>query len=477
MTSIIALVSAIVVFFAATLLLTSAVAFAYSDWQALETFLFLALSLGFLASLTMLATTKRFKKLNRLEVFYASITMWIMLSVLAMIPFLLIEKLELAHATFEAVSAIVTLGATYQERTEISSTMSFYRGILAWQGGLLTLLLCVYVLGRYQVGGVPNRQLRLILHSSKMGNPRIAKTFFEVFVPYFALTAICAAALVLARVNPVDAINVAINIISTNGFMPINTGASVLNNVMAEIIIIIFMLIGATSLLWHRTLLSKSWHNNKENREASVFLFAVALVSIIAIIVSINSPSEYFGPFQAALNAVFDVVSIMTTTGITHDDRVGVGLPIELILALAVVGGCSYSTSGGLKVFRISAMFRHSGNEIRKLVYPHLSIANSVHAEKIELKLAKAIWSSLFIAILTIMLATLIFSFLGQSFIASLSMSVGAFSSTANLVTSSYAGVDVQMPSNAILLTLSALSLLARIELLVILAIFSRIKW
>ena len=105
MTSIVALISAIVVFFAATLLVAAGVAFAYSDLHAFETFLFLSLSLGFLASLTMISTAKRFKKLNRLWVFYASISMWLTLAILATIPFIFVEKLGFTHAAFEAISA------------------------------------------------------------------------------------------------------------------------------------------------------------------------------------------------------------------------------------------------------------------------------------------------------------------------------------------------------------------------------------
>ncbi len=477
MASIIALISAVVVFFAATLFIAAGVAFAYSDMQALETFLFLSFLLGFLASLTMITTANRFQKLNRLWVFYASILMWITLAILSSIPFIIIEKLGIIHAFFEAISAIVTLGVSFTPRVDISSSMAFYRGILAWQGGLLTLLLCVYVLGRYQVGGVPNQQLRHILHSSKSGDPRLRRTFFEVFIPYFALTAMCAAALAITSVGPADAINIAINIISTNGFMPIETGASVLNNSFAEIILIIFMILGSTSILWHRSLIDRNWQNTREQREASTYILAILFISIAAIINSLIFPSELFSPFQGVLNSVFDVVSIMSTTGITHDARAGIAIPIQLTLALAVVGGCSYSTSGGIKVFRINAMFRHSANEIRKLVYPHIVIAKSVHEDKNELALAKAIWSALFIAVITIMLAALIFSFLGVNLSSSLSMAVGAFSSTANLITTTYIPPVGELPSNAIMITLAILSLLARVELLVVLAMFSKIKW
>ena len=477
MNSITAVISALVIFFAVSLLLTAGIAFVYEDWQALETFLLLAVSLGFLASLSILSTFKKFRKISRINIFFTSIIMWLCLAILASLPFFTIEKLTPTHAIFEAVSAVVTLGVSFVPRADISLTMVFYRSILAWQGGLLTLLLCIYVLGRYQVGGTPNQNLRLVLHSSKNGNPRILRTFFEVFIPYFALTMVCAAALSLAGIKPNDAVNTALNILSTNGFMAVETGATILNNIAGEIILMVFMLIGATNILWHRAVFTKKWKNSVEHTEASTFLLTVLLMSLIAISSTAIFSSSDLGFFRVALNTSFDVVSLMSTTGITHDYRIGIGLPIELVFALAVVGGCAYSTSGGLKVFRMSAMFAHSKNEIKKLVYPHLVIAKSVDENKDELGLTKAIWSALFISVMSIMTFTLVLSLLGVNLVSALGASVGAFSSTANLLVSSLNLPVGEMPSDAIMISLSILSLIARIELLVVLAIFSRVKW
>ncbi len=473
MPSIAALASAVVAFFAVAILVPAATALIHGEWLALEAFVLLAIAYGFLSSMMIMALAPRLRRLNRAGVFSATIAMWLALCVAALPPFMLIEHQTPARAVFEAVSAATTLGVTFRPHAEISASMAIYRGVVAWQGGLLTLLLAVYVLGRYAVGGTPNRHLRNILHSFQEGDPRIVQTFIEVFVPYSALTLLCTAALVISRVQPEDAFSLALNIVSTNGFIPLQTGATALNNIAGEIILLVFMVIGATSIIWHRALVNRRWQLARSHTEIPAYLLLMTLIAAVAASTAFVAPAALFGPGEAAFNAIFDTVSIMTTTGITHDHRVGIGLPFELILGLAFVGGCSYSTSGGIKVFRLNAMLHHTGNEIRKLIYPHIVQAHSVEEDPATRNDVRAIWSAFYLALITIVVATLVFALNGYGLDQSLSLAVGAFSATANVV-SNASGAE---PSDGAVLALAVTGFLARVELLVALAAVTRDSW
>lgn len=473
MPTVLALAAAVVAFFALALLLPAAAAAISRDWRALEALLLVAAAYGFFASISIMTLMPKLRRLSRAGVFSSTVSMWIALVLAAVPPFLLIENLSLTQAVFEATSAATTLGVSFRPLAQTSDTMAFYRGMVAWQGGLLTLILAVYVLGRYEVGGTPNRHLRYILHSLQSGDPRIVQTFFEVFVPYLALTLICAATLVISRTDPADAINMAINVIATNGYVSVQTGSTTLNNMGGELVLLIFMLIGATSIVWHRALLSRRWMQAREQTEMYVFLITVTVICAVVSLINLLVPVEQYSTWASVFNGVFDVVSIMTTTGITHDPRFGVRLPFELILAIAFVGGCSYSTSGGFKVFRLNAMLNHSANEIHRLIYPHVVLSNSFEGDSVAREINRAIWSAFFVAILTLVVATLLFSAQGVSFTSSLGLAVGAFSSTANIVRQSIDGP----PPDGVLLTVSAVALAARIEMLVLLAAFGRHRW
>ncbi len=477
MPSITTLISSLIAFFSLMLIFPAIVAFATSDWQALTTFIFLALAYIIFAYLMMLAMASRFERVDRRNIFLITIIMWLVFVIISIPAFIMIEGLGLVRAIFEAVSAGVTLGVSFQLLERTSPAMELYRSLVAWQGGLLTLLFAVYVMGRYQVGGTPNSQLRYILHTSQTGNPRILKTFLEVFVPYMALTVVFAALLVIVHTDPVDALMISLNVLSTNGYLPIETGASVLNNIAGEIFMIIFMIIGATSIIWHRTIFVKKKNFSQPQSEAFMFLAFIVVISIFAILGAIFLLDDNLTLGRAIINNIFDVVSIMTTTGITYDERFGISLPIGLILALAMVGGCSFSTSGGFKIFRLLAMFKHSLDEINRLVYPHLMIEKTAKEDAHGQKITKAIWSALFVAVLTIMVATLLFSINSFDLSSSLSLAVGAFSSTGNLVSMGLGLESGEAPSNMVLLLLSFISFIARIELLVLLAAISHLKW
>src|SRR5690606_21655429 len=147
---------------------------------------------------------------------------------------------------------------------------------------------------------------------------------------------------------------------------------------------------------------------------------------------------------------------------IVHDQRYGQGLPFELILSLALIGGCAYSTSGGLKVFRLGAMLRHSFNEARRAAYPHSTIAHSLGVDSGELAQAKAIWSAFYLSLLVIIAASILFTVQGIPLDRSLGAAVGAFSSTGSLFSSSIGAAPGTLPAADTLMLSALVALFAR---------------
>lgn len=477
MFTIVALCLAVLAFFSLTLLVPAATALWHADFIALEVFLALALFYALMAMLGFTAVLPRARKLNRAGLFRASVAMWLALVTAAIPPFILLEQNGLLSAFFESVSAATTLGVSQHTLPQMRPTMAIFRVVLAWQGGLLTLVLAIFVLGRTKAGGMPDRHIRLVLHSFENKDYRLWQTFLEIFVPYAALTISGAALLTLTRVPAGDALAISASMLSTNGFLPVSSGATILNNVAGEIVMMGLMLFGATSILWQRALFTRKWTLLTEQSETVQYLGIVLLLSLIAVISGILVPGEFENALHASFNRVFDMVSVLTTTGITHDARFGLGLPFELILGLAFVGGCAFSTAGGLGFFRLAAMIRHSVNDIQRLVYPHAILARSEEATSDGFQRSKAIWSAFYISLLTVLAAAMLFSVHGFALDHSLGLAIGGFSSTASLITSLTAHNEIAQWSDETITTLSLVALLGRIELLAVLAAFGRSNW
>lgn len=463
--------------FALGLVLPALVAGLSENWRALEAILMVMTTFGFLALVTMWALNARKRALNRAGIFGAAITVWLSLVCAAMPVFMLVEGQGPVQAFFEATSAAVTLGATLRPGPDISITMAFYRAMVAWFGGLTTLTLAVYILGPYQVGGTPNSNLRLIHHARSEVDPRIFRTLRDIAIPYFGLTALCALLLMLVRVPPPDALIVAMSMLSTNGFVPNPTGASVLNNFSAELIMMVFMVLGATSIVWHKMLLERRWSLAREQSEGLLFLTLTLVVISLAILGSFLVPHQLHSNTQHVFNFAFDVVSTITTTGITHDQRIGVGLPFELVLLLVFVGGCSYSTAGGIKVFRLGTMLQHFGNELNRLVYPNAMLRDDVQYSERPREISKAVWSAFFLAILTLTIAILLFAAAGYDLPSAMALASGTFSQVGNLVSGTLPGLQHNAVPEPVLMLIAVLSLIARIEILVVLAAFAGKRW
>ena len=112
--------------------------------------------------------------------------------------------------------------------------MLVYRTMLAWLGGLLTLILAVFVLARYHVGGTPSRDLRMVLRASDGGEPDLSKTMVGIAAPYVLLTLLGALALVTTRVSFPVALLSSMNALSTNGLRVAATAGGWFGNVAAS---------------------------------------------------------------------------------------------------------------------------------------------------------------------------------------------------------------------------------------------------
>ncbi|WP_404404040.1 potassium transporter TrkG [Pelagibacterium halotolerans] len=463
--------------FALGLVVPATAAILEGNWRTFEALALTMTGYAFLSAITTFALWPRRRRLNRAGVFSSTIAIWLALVVAATPVFILVEGHSLARGFFEAASASVTLGVTLRPVEDISIAMGFYRGMTAWIGGLLTLLLAVYILGPYEVGGTPSGNLRLVQHARTEIDPQVFQTMKSVVVPYASLTALCALLLILFRVPPRDALIVAMSLLSTNGFVPHQTGASVLNNAGGEIVMMIFMIIGATSIIWQKMLRERRWTGARDHEEGMLFLITMAIFVALAVLGALVVSEQGNGAGRRAFTYAFDAISTMTTTGITHDKRVGVGLPFELVLLVVFIGGCSYSTAGGVKIFRLGTMLRHLGNELNRLVYPNAMLRDDVQYDPKPRAIAKSVWSAFFLAVLAITIGILLFAAQGVALPGAMALATGSFSQVGNIVTSALPGLSVGAVPDATLLTIAGLAIIARIEILVVLAALTGNRW
>ncbi|KAA2284628.1 TrkH family potassium uptake protein [Arenimonas fontis] len=299
---------------------------------------------------------------------------WVFASLVSALPFVHAPPyLSYTDAIFEATSGLTTTGATViSGLDQLPRSVLFYRQSLQFLGGMGIVILAVAILPMLRIGGTqlfraestgPTKDTKL--------TPRVAETAKALWAVYFGLTVLCAAAYWVAGMDLFDAIGHAMSTVSTGGFSTHDAAFDYWDSPILEWIAILFMLLGGINfglhyVAWRRASMAVYGTDS----ELRAFLRIVAGASLVVTLVL------WFGGDYAHLGesfrlAVFQVVSSITTTGFTvsgFDHWTGPA-PF-LVVTIAVIGGCSGSTVGGLKVARVVMVVRQGYREIKQLVHP-----------------------------------------------------------------------------------------------------------
>lgn len=463
------LISALVLAFLLAPLAGLASAMAQRDFQTAESFLLIVLIFGILAGLGLLSSLRQSFVITRHNLFIAAILLWLALVGAGMPAFMLIENQSLWLAFYETSSAATTLGHSIYVPGEISQPMMIYRATLAWIGGLLTLILAVYVLGRYSVGGTPQRDLRMVMRAAERGNDDISRTVFFIATPYIGLTVLGTLALMLARVNPFLALIGAMNAVSTNGLRAVASPSTLYGNVLAESIFMVLMILGAGSILVFAAISARKFRQLQDHQDT--YYPALVAIFTFALLGGLLMAFQGQGSAQAwSFSKLFDIVSSITTTSIALDARSGFDLPIQLIIILALMGGAAFSTSGGLKQFRILMMFEHAANDIRRLVYPSRIMSKSHEVDPLRADQLKAVWSTFLVTLFAIVALVLFLAIDGYALGTSLCLAVGALTNSGGLVAQNLFETFDGAASGYTLIVLGFAGIVGRLEILVILA-------
>jgi trk/ktr system potassium uptake protein len=298
-----------------------------------------------------------------------------------------------------------------------------------------------------------------------------------------AVTVACAGLLLASGIHPFDAVCLALSTVSTGGFMPIDGDLSAYHSTFVEITVAVFMLIGATSIVWHRMIVEGRWNLAAKHQE-SYWVIGVALCvgALYAVAMSESADAMSISPFDAVRDGLVTGASLVSTTGFEAHTGGLASLPLPIVLFLAIVGGGAISTAGGIKYYRIGGMVTLSLQELRRLVYPHGIRAARFGSVPYSLELMKSIWSNLAISLLVVIVATLLIAITEPNFDGALTAAVAAFSNIGPLYSAGWTGGGDAWPAYASFgdsakLVMVVTMILGRFEVLVLFGALSLGYW
>ena len=314
------------------------------------------------------------------EGFLAVALTWLVVPVFGMLPYLLVDEPQFANpmnAYFESVSGFTATGATILTDIEaLAHSVAMWRQFSQWLGGMGIIILAVAVLPRLRVGG------RQLLQSELAGpteverlTATIRETARRLWIVYVGLTLAAIGVLTLvgwtgidASMGPYEAAAHAFAGLALGGFSTQEESVAAFGAVTQWILLGFIVLAGMNFLRLHLLLFQRRVRavaNDEEFRLYFVFLFVGSALLLCELLVGGVESGE-----EAVRHALFQAVSIMTTTGFaTADYTTWSALAAMTLLVLMFLGASAGSTGGSIKVVRHLLMFRIIRRELDQTVH------------------------------------------------------------------------------------------------------------
>lgn len=445
-------------------------------------FLVSGMIIAAIAGALMVALRGVIRPLERMDSLVLAVVAWPSIGAAAALPIAMSGEAGLGLATFETISALTTTGfTTFAAPQDLPAPLILWRAVLQWYGGFLTLLMLVLILAPVQAGGLPHRRVSLVSGDLPRQRLRIGRQSRIMAAAYLITSSICLVWLVLSGVEPFEALCLTLATVSTGGLTPRGEPIDTYVSAVGQIGLIVFMIVGATSVLWQGMIVQRERHQLRRHRESyAVIVFALVLGLVIAELYHIAAGRD-LGAFGIALReGLFAGASLVSTTGFhVREESLSV-LPLAAVFVVALVGGGAMSTSGGLKLFRVGILMVHAERELARSLFPH-GIQKMRFGGREWRVGVQAIYAMVLSAILVLTAAILVLSFSGMALVPAMTAGVAALSNVGPIYG---AGPDPAAPWPAVaalsapsLVALAVTMILGRVEVLALFAVLNIAYW
>ncbi|MCY7302846.1 MAG: TrkH family potassium uptake protein [Thermoleophilia bacterium] len=326
---------------------------------------------------------------------------WLAAATLGALPYLLSGSPQLdrpVDAYFEAMSGFTTTGASIlTDIPALDNSMLMWRQFTQWLGGMGIIVLALAVLPRLRVGG---RQLL----ESEMPGPevddladRIRSTARRLWLLYVALTAVLAGILTVfgltgidSRMTPFNAVAHAFSTMPTGGFSPEPRSAEEFAPATQWVLVVFMIIAGLSFTLLYRALVRQRPRALLRDEEARLYVVVLIVVSaLLTIELWRGGILRGEGAIRAA---VFQVVSMMTTTGFASVDFIGwPALALMILVGVMFIGGSAGSTGGSIKVVRHLLLGKAIRRELRQTVHPEAVMPIRLNGAVVDERTIRAI--------------------------------------------------------------------------------------
>lgn len=461
------------------LMMLPGAAFAYyfqtGDLDAMLQSAFVTFTVG---SLMFFSFSRQDQNIRKREGYLIVSTSWFLMSIFGMMPYLLSDLgLDISDAIFETISGLTTTGATIL--TDIEATpkgLLYWRSMTQWIGGLGIIVLTVAIFPLLGIGGIELFVAEVPGPSSDKLHPRIQETAKRLWLIYIGLTILVGLLYFFQGMSIYDAFNHALTTAATGGFSTKNESFAAFSSAGIQCTAIFFMFVFGTNFTVIYFSLTGKFSKVWKSDEFKAYVIVVLFMAII-----LSGPVIYYageGVEKGIRDALFQVVSLITTTGYVTTDYTAFHDGLTLLFFMFLFFGASAgSTSGGIKFIRHLVFFKNSFLEFKRIVHPRAVVPLKINGERVTGKIITHIMNFLLIYLMIFTIGSVIVALLGYDIITSFGAVASALGNVGPAIgrvgpMDNFAFFD---PFTKIFL--SFLMLLGRLELFTILVLFTPYFW
>lgn len=348
---------------------------------------------------------------------------WSAISIITAIPYLFFG-LSPIDSLFEAVSGVTTTGATILTSFDYPKAMFFWRSLSQWLGGMGIIVLFVAILPQFRVAGRQMFFAEAPGPTEEKVTPRIRHTATALWGVYILLTVLQIIFYKIAGMELFDAVCNSFSTLAAGGFSPNPESIMGYHSSYITWITIIFMfLAGANFALQYKVLVQKKFNALIQSEEFR--LYAGITIVISSLVAFALFTENNFSVIMSIREALFQVVSLMTTSGFASMDYTQWSRIAQIILFLSMfTGACAGSAAGGVKIVRILYIFKYLKMEIVKILHPNAVVPIKIDKRIVSEEVGRQILSFIIFYFLIYLISVFVVSIIEQNIVTGITGSI-----------------------------------------------------
>ncbi len=415
---------------------------------------------------------------------------WLAIGIFGALPFLFTDAIpNITDAFFESMSGVTTTGASIIDMSygeeggprgieSLSYGVLFWRSFVQWIGGMGIIVFSIAILPLLGVGGVQLFKAEVPGPVPDKIKPRVRETAKILWLVYFGISLAEMLLLNFGGMSLFDAMCHMFTTMATGGFSTKNASIAGFNSVYIEYVIIFFMFLAGVNFTLHWRGIHGNLKSYFRDGEFKFYLGLIISFTVVIVISNIIRSSEGVFTHTMFRDSLFQVVSILTTTGYaTADYQLWGWFSQFLLLLMMFIGGSAGSTGGGMKIIRIMTITKYSLSEAKRLLHPKALIPVRVGRRLITDDVIRNTLSFFLFFVAAFVFTSLILTAMGIDLVTA----IGATAASIGNIGPGLGDVGpthnyAELPALAKWL-LSFCMLLGRLEVFTVIVLFSRSFW